>query len=78
MIFVVIDKLVSNLASNSLVTASAFRDNDKNQEETKSVLWFINNREEAHMQVQECRMDIVLSHTDNCVNAEFAIKIIGI
>jgi hypothetical protein len=76
MIFVGIEKLLSNLDATTLVRVSSF--SDKGQEETKSVLWFISNREEAHTQVQECRMDLVLSHTDNCINAEFAIKIIGI
>ncbi|MBS3955230.1 MAG: hypothetical protein KGZ88_19955 [Methylomicrobium sp.] len=76
MIVVVIEKDLFNVNSDALMPASTF--SDKDLEEAKSVLWFINHREEAHTQIQECRMDIVLSHTENCVNAEFAIKIIGI
>ena len=75
MIVAVIEKELSNVSTNALGTASVFR--DKDLEEAKSVLWFMNHRKEAHTQIQECRMDIVLGRTDNCINAEFAIKIIG-
>ncbi len=46
-------------------------------EETQSSIWFISHRDEAQKRVEECRKDKRLTHMQNCINAEFAIKALG-
>lgn len=46
-------------------------------EPAKSVIWFIDHRDEARTLIQKCRKDISLANTENCINAEYGLKIAG-
>lgn len=73
--FIVNEKLLPNIDLNA-PEAQGFVTNLP-AEKTQSSVWFINHRDEAYKRVQECRKDKRLTHTQNCINAEFALKIVG-
>jgi len=75
MIGVVVKSVLTNVDLNALQAASA--SSHTSTEETKSAIWYVNHRDEALKHIQECRKDISLGYTENCINAEYAIKIIG-
>lgn len=74
-IAVVVKNVLSTVDLNALEAANTASNNSP--EEIKSAIWFVNHRDEAHKLIQECRKDIRLSYTENCINAEYAIKITG-
>ncbi|MDP3333504.1 MAG: EexN family lipoprotein [Methylococcaceae bacterium] len=75
MIGIVVKSVLTNVDLNALQAASIT--SHTSAEQTKSAIWYVSNRDEALKHIKECRKDISLSYTKNCINAEYAIKIIG-
>jgi len=75
MIGIVVKSVLTNVDLNALQAASA--SSHTSTEETKSAIWYVNRRDEALKHIQECRKDISLSYSQNCINAEYAVKISG-
>lgn len=46
-------------------------------EESKSVIWFVERHDEALKLSEQCRKNIGLANTNNCINAEYALKLTG-
>lgn len=56
---------------------AAGMENSMQTAETRSLVWFLEHRAEADALVLECRRNATASNTENCINAEYALKLAG-
>lgn len=74
--FMIVSKKISPFLNVNLPKAESFSTNTP-LEETQPVAWYIANLDIARKHLEDCRKSSRLTSTQDCINAEFAIRMSG-